>query len=90
MLEEKVELFNTKKDFFYFLSILTFILFYSLLIEFNNYKIFTRFDTQELNVKVLKHYTKISSYNERIIQILKLKSDNITFYTKVKNLSRLK
>jgi competence protein ComEC len=90
MLEEKVELFNTKKDFFYFLSILTFILFYSLLIEFNNYKIFTRFDTQELNVKVLKHYTKISSYNERIIQILKLKSDNITFYTKVKRSLKVK
>ena len=84
MLLEKVELFNTKRDFFYLLGALTFILLYSLLIEFNSYKIFTRFDTQELSAKVLKHYTKTSSYNQKIIQIVKLKSNDLIFYTKVK------
>jgi competence protein ComEC len=84
MLLEKVDLFNNKRDFFYFLSVLAFIFFYTLLIEFNNYKIFTRFDTQVIDAKVLKHYTKVSSFNKKIIQIVKLKSGNLTFYTKVK------
>jgi competence protein ComEC len=90
MLLEKVELFNTKRDFFYLLGALTFILLYSLLIEFNSYKIFTRFDTQELSAKVLKHYTKTSSYNQKFIQIVKLKSNDLIFYTKVKTLLDVK
>jgi len=82
MLLEKVSLFNSKRDFFLFLLFSSFILFYSLLIEYNNYKIFTRFDTQVIDATVLKQYTK--NKNNKTYQVLKLKSENLTFYSTTK------
>ena len=85
MLLEKPSLFTTKRDGFTFLSIICFILFYSLLIEYNNYKILTRFDSAIVEATILKQYskTKKSKTNKiRIYQVLKLKSDDgYIFYT---------
>ena len=76
---EKISLFSTKRDFFFAFVFLLFVSFYSLLIEYNNYKNLTRFDSQLVNVTLLKEYQKNSSH------ILKLKSDNgALFYTKSK------
>ena len=80
---EKVSLFNTKRDFFIFLLLSIFVLTYALLIEFQNYKILTRFDSQILNATVLKQYTKTK--NTKSFQVLKLKSDDgLTFYSSAK------
>ena len=77
---ERVSLFNSKRDFLNFLLLCSFILFYSLLIEFQNYKNLTRFDTALVNATVLKQYTKTK--NSRTYQVLKLKSEKgFTFYT---------
>ncbi len=79
---ERVELFN-KKDFLSFLILCIFILSYSLLINFQNYKNLTRFDSTIVNATVLKQYTK--TQKSKTYQILKLKTDRgITFYTSVK------
>ena len=76
---ERVQLFN-KRDSFYFLSLTLFILSYSLLIDFQNYKNFTRFDSTIIKAAVLKQYTKTKE--SKTYQMLKLKTDNgITFYT---------
>ncbi len=80
---ERVSLFNTKRDFFLFLLTSSFILFYSLLIEYQNYKKFTRFDSQILQATVLKEFIKTK--NSKTYQILKLKSeDGLIFYTSAK------
>lgn len=80
---EKVSLFNSKRDFFNFILVCGFILCYTLLIEFQNYKNLTRFDTAVVNATVLKQYTKTK--NSRTYQVLKLKSkDGFTFYTTAK------
>lgn len=77
---ERVSLFNSKRDFFFFILACGFILCYSLLIEFQNYKNLTRFDTALVNATVLKQYTKTK--NSRTYQVLKLKSEKgFTFYT---------
>ncbi len=85
MLLEKPSLFTTKRDGFTFLSIICFILFYSLLIEYNNYKILNRFDSAIVEATIIKQYikTKKSKTNKiRIYQVLKLKSDDgYMFYT---------
>lgn len=79
---ERVELFN-KKEFFSFLLLSIFILSYSLLISFNNYKNLTRFDTFIINATVLKQYLKTK--DSKSYQVLKLKTDDgITFYTSAK------
>ncbi len=79
---ERVELFN-KKDFLSFLTLCLFILSYSILINFQNYKNLTHFNSVIINATVLKQYTKTKE--SKSYQILKLKSDNnITFYTSVK------
>ena len=82
---QKIELFRTKKEFLIFLSGCLFILFYALLIEYNNYKTLTRFDSALINAEVLKQYTKIKqtkSGKTKTYQVLKLESDNgFTFYT---------
>lgn len=81
---EKVSPFNTKRDFFLFLSICFFILFYSLLIEYQNYKKLTLFDSQILSGTVLKQYAKIK--NSKEYQVLKIKTeDGLTFYSNAKN-----
>ena len=89
MLLEKVQLFNTKKDFFIFLLGCFFILNYTLLIEYNNYKKLTRFDSTITKAIVLKQYskTKINKHNKlKTYQILKLKSSqDFTFYTSQNN-----
>jgi len=80
---ERVSLFNNKREFFLFLSLCSFILFYSLLINYNDYKTLTRFDSQILQATVLKQYTKTK--NTKTFQVLKLKSDDgLTFYTSAK------
>ena len=82
---EKVSLLNSKRDFLAFVFLLCFILFYSLLINYNNYKILTRFDSAIVNATILKQYTK-TKLNKRgklkTYQVLKLKADEgFTFYT---------
>jgi len=80
---ERVSLFNTKRDFLLFISACFFILFYSLLIEYQNYKQLTNFDSQILQATVLKQYIKTT--NTKTFQVLKLKSnDGFTFYTSAK------
>jgi len=79
---ERVELFN-KKEFLSFLLLCLFVLSYSLLISFQEYKNLTRFDSYTLKATVLKQYTKTK--NQRTYQVLKLKTDSgITFYTGAK------
>jgi competence protein ComEC len=79
---ERVELFN-KKEFLSFLLLCLFVLSYSLLINFQEYKNLTRFDSHILKATVLKQYTKTK--NQRTYQVLKLKTDSgITFYTGAK------
>ena len=80
---ERVSLFSTKRDFLLFILASTFILFYSLLIEYQNYQKLTRFDSHILQATVLKQYFKIK--NKKTSQILKLKSeDGLTFYSNAK------
>lgn len=85
---EKVSLFSTKRDFFLFLCLCIFILFYSLLIEYNNYKNLTKFDSQIIEVTVLKQYTKTKLTKMGKIknyQVLKLKSkQGFSFYSSAK------
>ncbi|MFT5836270.1 MAG: competence protein ComEC [Sulfurimonas sp.] len=79
---ERVELFN-RKDFLSFLLLCSFILCYSLLINFQNYKNITRFDSYIIDATVLKQYAKTK--DSKSYQVLKLKTDNgITFYTGAK------
>jgi len=89
MLLEKLSLFSSKRDFFLFLFTIFFILSYSLLIEYHNYKTFTRFDSNLVDATILKQYkkTKLTKKGtKRTYQILKLKSDlGFSFYTITKN-----
>lgn len=82
---EKVSLFSHKRDFFIFLVLCSFILAYSLLIEFNNYKNLTQFDSQIIDATILKQYTKsklTKKGNTKTYQVLKLKSNkSFSFYT---------
>jgi competence protein ComEC len=82
---QKLELFKTKKEFLVFLGGCLFILFYSLLIEYNNYKILTRFDSALTDALVVKQYTKTKqtkSGKTKTYQVLKLESDTgFIFYT---------
>lgn len=88
MLLEKVSLFSNKRDFFIFLFICSFILLYSLLIEFNNYKNLTKFDSALISATVIKQYTKTKTTKKgklKSYQILKLKSQKgFNFYTTTK------
>lgn len=81
----ELSLFKTKREFLWFLSACGIILLYSLLIEYNNYKNITRFDTALLHATVLKQYTKTKltkHHKQRSYEVLKLKTDNgVTFYT---------
>lgn len=77
---EKLSLFNTKRDFFIFLLACGIIFTYSLLIEFQNYKQLTQFNSNIVNATIIKQYTKTK--NARTYQVLKLKSDkDFLFYT---------
>jgi len=83
MLLEKVSLFSQKRDFFTFLFLSLFILSYSLLMEYQNYKNLNRFDSHVIMATVLNQYTKTK--DNKTYQVLKLKSDEgYTFYTGAK------
>ncbi|QOY54973.1 ComEC/Rec2 family competence protein [Candidatus Sulfurimonas marisnigri] len=80
---ERVSLFNTKREFLLFLLTCTLVLFYSLLIEYQNYKQLTRFDSQIVSAAVIKQYEKIK--NGKTFQVLKLKSEEgFIFYSSAK------
>lgn len=80
---EKVSLFTSKRDFFFFILISSSILFASLFVEYKNYQEFTSFDSALVEATVLKQYTK--SNKNRRYQVLQLKSDDgLTFYTTAK------
>ena len=80
MMLEKVPLFSVKKDFFYFLVGCFFVLSYSLLIEYQNFKNLTRFDTATIKATVIKQYVKTK--NAKTYQVLRLKSDDgFSFFT---------
>ncbi|QFR49929.1 ComEC/Rec2 family competence protein [Sulfurimonas lithotrophica] len=85
---QRLELFSTKKEFLSFLGICLFILFYALLIEYNNYKNLTRFNTALVDAVVSKQYTKTKltkNGKRKTYQVLKLKADKgFSFYTSAK------
>jgi len=82
---EKLSLFNTKREFFLFILACGFILTYSLLIEYNNYKNLTKFNSNIVTATILKQYTKTKTTKKgkiKTYQILKLKADKgFVFYT---------
>ncbi len=82
---EKVSLFSSRRDFLLFLALSLFILSYSLLIEYNNYKHLTQFASYILNATVIKQYSKTKTTKNGKIksyQVLKLQADGgIAFYT---------
>lgn len=85
MLLEKVSLFNTKRDFLIFIFICGFAFTYALLIEYNNYKNLTKFDSNIITATIIKQYekTKIKKNGKtKTYQVLKLKSEKgFSFYT---------
>lgn len=82
---EKVSLFNTRKDFLFFASLLTLLSFITLSFEYYNYNKFIKFDSALVNATVIKQYTKskpTKTGKTRTYQVLKLKSeDGFSFYT---------
>lgn len=86
---ERVSLFNVKRDYFLLLLITAFIASYSLLIEYNNYKILTQFDSNLVNATIIKQYVKTKTTKKgrlKSYQVLKLKSDKgLTFYSSAKD-----
>jgi competence protein ComEC len=85
---EKISIFSTKKEFFLFLSFCLFVVTYTLLIEYNNYKNLTKFDSSIVEATVLKQYTKTKTTKKGKIkeyQVLRLKtSSGLHFYTTAK------
>jgi len=82
---KSIKLFQKRDDYILFFSFILFISAYSILIEFNNYKNFTKFNSTIVNATVLKSYFK----NNR--QVVKFKTDNgVTFYTIVSKKTELK
>jgi len=81
----RVALFTTHKERLFFLLVALFIAIASLGYEFYSYKKFTAFDSQLIEAKVLKQYTKTKTTKQgysRTYQVLKLKSnDGLNFYT---------
>jgi len=82
---ERVSLFNSKKEIFYFLALAFILSLLSISYEFYSYKKFTSFDSQLVNVNVLYQYekTKLTKTGKtKTYQVLKLKSDEgLVFYT---------
>ena len=82
---EKLSLFETKKEFFIFISLAFFIFLYALLIEFNNYKNLTKFDSNIVMATIIKQYSKTKLTKKgktKSYQVLKLKStQGFSFYT---------
>lgn len=82
---KRISLFSSKKDFLIFLLICGFIFTYSLLIEYNNYKNLTQFNSSIITATVLKQYQKTKQTKKGKIkhyQVLKLKAEQgFSFYT---------
>ena len=82
---EKVSLFNTRKDFLLFSSLLALLSFITLSFEYYNYNKFIKFDSALVNATVIKQYakTKLTKTGKtKSYQVLKLKSeDGFSFYT---------
>jgi len=88
MLLKNISLFNSKREIFLFTLLSLFIFSYSLLIEYNNYKQLTLFDSTITQATILKQYTKtkISQNGKlKIYQVLKLKSESGYIFYTVKN-----
>jgi len=89
----RVSLFSKSRDFYMIIAIILFISSYSLLIQYNNYKNLTRFDTALVTATVQKHYEKIrysKKGKKREVQILKLKSQKgFIFYSSTKTSTKL-
>ena len=85
---ERVSLFSSKRDFLIFFFISTFVLTYSLLIEYNNYKNLTQFDSALINATIIKQYPKTKTTKKgktKEYQVLKLKSEKgFSFYSLAK------
>jgi competence protein ComEC len=85
---EKASLFKNRREAFFASGIFFFLLAYSLLVEFQNYKNLTRFDSVQTNASILKQYKtakKTQSGQLRNYHILKLQSEEgYTFYTNTK------
>ncbi len=81
----KVSLFSSKRDFLLASFAILFIATYSLLMEFNNYKRLTQFDSSLVTATLQKQYekTKLAKSGKiKKYQVLKLKSDDdFVFYT---------
>ncbi|WP_024953647.1 ComEC/Rec2 family competence protein [Sulfurospirillum arcachonense] len=85
-----VPLFITKKEFFYTLFVVALLFFSSLSYEFYKYKKVTTYSLHVTDAKVLKYYPK-KNKNDKVYHVLKLKSQDFTFYTvswKDRNLTR--
>jgi competence protein ComEC len=77
---EKISLFTSKREILNFILACGFILSYTLLIEFQNYKNLVRFDSALVHATVLIQYAKTKETKK--YQVLKLKSESgFTFYT---------
>ena len=86
---EKISLFKQRRDFLLFFIFLSVIFFYAIFIEFNNYKILTRFNSITVDATIVKQYKKVKftkTGKKRVYQVLKLEADKgFTFYTTVSN-----
>jgi len=82
---QKVELFSSKRDIFYFLLLCCTLFIFSLSYQYYQYKQLTKFDSQILHAEVLKHYKKTKQTKSgklRTKYIAKLKADDGSiFYT---------
>jgi competence protein ComEC len=82
---ERVSLFNSKKETLYFFLLSLVLFFISISFEFYSYKKFTAFNSQLVNVTVLKQYKKTKlkeNGKSKTYTVLKLKSDTgLIFYT---------
>ena len=82
---ERVSLFNSYKEFSLFLLFAFFLFMLSISYEYYSYQELTKFDSQIVQAKVLKQYTKTKltkKGKKKTYQVLKLKStDGFTFYT---------
>ena len=81
----KVSLFKTKRDFAFAFFILAFLSTYSLLMEYNDYKQLSRFDSSLVSATLQKQYekTKLKTNGKtKTYQVLKFKGDKgFVFYT---------
>ena len=85
MLLKELSLFSSKREILLFGLLALFTLSYSLLLEYNNYKQLTLFDSAIIEATILKQYTKTKlskNGKQKTYQVLKLRADNgYTFYT---------